>query len=164
MKALRLGICVTFVLILITATGWAQNASVSGRVMDPDRAVVTEAEVTLTHIDTGAQRIVRTAADGTFRFIDLVPARYLVQILKPGFGMYSEDITLSTVGYTIEASLQIAGITEDVTVRGIATNPSIGRTAVPLEDQPITVNRITADHFRGRASTTLSPPCSSSTT
>jgi iron complex outermembrane receptor protein len=146
--ALRIGICATVVLSLLTATASAQNASVSGRVIDPDRAVVTEAEVTLTHIDTGAQRIVRSAANGTFRFIDLVPGRYLVQIMKPGFGMYSEDFTVTAAGHTIEASLQIAGVTEDVTVRGIATNPSIGRTAVPLKDQPITVNRVTAEQLK----------------
>jgi iron complex outermembrane receptor protein len=145
------GFCVTFavsIALLIPTPASAQNGSVSGRVTDPDRAVVTEAEVTLTHIDTGAQRIVRSAADGTFRFIDLVPGRYLLQIMKPGFGMYSEDFTVTPTGYTIEASLQIAGVTEDVTVRGIATNPSIGRTAVPLKDQPITVNRVTAEQLK----------------
>jgi iron complex outermembrane receptor protein len=147
-QALRLRVYLTFVLLFLATSAFAQNASVSGRVTDPDRAVVTEAEVTLTHIDTGAQRIVRSAADGTFRFIDLVPGRYLVQIMKPGFGMYSEDITLTSAGSTIEASLQIAGVTEDVTVRGIATTPSIGRTAVPLRDQPITVNRVTAEQLQ----------------
>jgi iron complex outermembrane receptor protein len=148
MKRLRVAVRVTFILSLLTTTAFAQNASVTGRVTDPDRAVVTEAEVTLTHIDSGAQRIVRSAADGTFRFIDLVPGRYLIEIMKPGFGMYAEDVTLTSAGYSLDASLQIAGITEDVTVRGIALNPSIGRTAVPLKDQPITVNRVTAEQLK----------------
>jgi outer membrane receptor protein involved in Fe transport len=39
---------------------------------------------------------------------------------------------------------------EDVTVRGIATTPSIGRTAVPLQDQPITVNKVTAELLRSQ--------------
>jgi outer membrane receptor protein involved in Fe transport len=62
--------------------------------------------------------------------------------------MYSVDIILTAAGDTIDANLQVAGVTEDVTVRGIATNPSIGRTAVPLKDQPITVNRVTAEQLK----------------
>ena len=142
--------CVTFVLSLLAlpAIALAQDAAVAGVVLDPDQAVVTDAEVTLTHIDTGTQRSVRSEVDGTFRFAGVAPGRYLVQIMKPGFGLYSEDITLTSAGYQVQASLPIAGVTEDVTVRGIATNPSIGRTAVPLRDQPITVNRVTAEQLK----------------
>ena len=150
MKALRFGFGVTFVLSLLTTAALAQTASVTGRVMDPDRSVVMDAHVTLMFIDSGIERNARTGADGTFRFTDLPPGRYIVQIMAPGFGMHSEDFVLGPAGHTIEAGLQIAGVIEDVTVRGIATNPSIGRTAVPLRDQPITVNTVTAERLQSQ--------------
>ena len=150
MKALRFGFGVTFVLSLLTTAALAQTAPVTGRVMDPDRSVVMDAHVTLMFIDSGIERNARTGADGTFRFTDLPPGRYIVQIMAPGFGMHSEDFVLGQAGHTIEAGLQIAGVTEDVTVRGIATNPSIGRTAVPLRDQPITVNTVTAERLQSQ--------------
>lgn len=120
----------------------AQTAAISGRVTDPDRAVIAGADITLINVESGSQQKTRSAADGTFRFADLQQGRYVVQISAAGFGMYTEDVTLGAASQAVAASLQIAGVTEDVTVRGIATNPSIGRTAVPLHDQPLTVNTV----------------------
>ncbi len=129
---------------------FAQTAAISGRVTDPDRAVVAGAEVTLITIASGSQQRTSSGADGTFRFAELQADRYLVQITAAGFGIHTEDITLGAAGYGIEATLQIAGVTEAVTVQGIATLPSIGRTAVPLRDQPITVNIVTAQQLQSQ--------------
>ena len=41
-------------------------------------------------------------------------------------------------------------LSEDVTVRANAIISSIGKTAAPLRDQPITVNRITADYIQSQ--------------
>jgi outer membrane receptor protein involved in Fe transport len=141
--ARRLLVCVAIVLSSFPAA-FAQSAAVAGRVSDPDRAVVPGAEVTLTDIRSGDRQTTRSSADGSFRFGNLRPGRYLVEIAAAGFAKYSEDVEVSAAIRTIDAALQIAGLTEDVTVRGIATNPSIGRTAVPLRDQPITVNTVPA--------------------
>ena len=64
MKALRFGLAVTFVLPLLATAAFAQTSSVAGRVTDPDRAVVMEADVTLTLIDSG---IGRNSASATRR-------------------------------------------------------------------------------------------------
>lgn len=144
-RAFRVGFHAAVVLAVLTTVAFAQTVSVTGRVTDPDRAVMTGAEVTLTDIQSGAQQTTRTTGDGTFRVAGVRPGRYLVQIMAPGFGMHTEEVEVGSTDRVIEASLQIAGLTEQVTVVGIATNPSIGRTAVPLRDQPITVNRVTAE-------------------
>lgn len=129
---------------------FAQTAAISGRVIDPDRAVVAGADVTVIDIQSGSQRTAKTTGEGTFRFTDLRPGRYLVQIAAPGFGMYTEDIELMEGDRTVAATLQVAGVSEQVTVQGIATNPSIGRTAVPLQDQPITVNTVSKELMRAQ--------------
>jgi iron complex outermembrane recepter protein len=136
---------------LFLTAAFAQTAAITGRVTDPDRAVVGGADVTLIHIASGAQHKARTSADGTFRFANLAQGRYLVQIAAPGFGMYTEDITLGSMNVDVQAGLQIAGINESVTVQGIATTPSIGRTAVPLQDQPITVNKVGKELLQANA-------------
>jgi iron complex outermembrane receptor protein len=150
-KALfRVGFCLLLCLALLPGAAFAQASIISGRVIDPDGAVVTGATVTLTDIQSGNQITTNTIQEGTYRFVDVRPGRYLVQIMASGFGMYSEDIEITTGNRTLDASLQLAGVTEAVTVQGIATNPSIGRTAVPLKDQPITVNRITAEQLQAQ--------------
>ena len=135
---------------LVTST-FAQTAAISGHVTDPDRAVVSGADVTLIDVQSGGQQKTRTSSDGSFLFADLPQGRYVVQIAAPGFGTYTEDLTLGTAGQAVEARLEIAGVTEAVMVRGIATNPSIGRTAVPLQDQPLTVNTVGKELIQAQA-------------
>lgn len=150
MNRLRVG-SVLFVLVALATAAFAQDASIAGRVTDPDRALVVDAVVTLTDVRSGEQRRTRTSPDGTFVFAALAPGRYLVEIVAPGFSHYMDDVTLEGAPIGIEASLRIAGVNESVTVQGIATTPSIGRTAVPLADQPITVNQVTAEFLQSRA-------------
>jgi iron complex outermembrane receptor protein len=135
---------------MVTPAAFAQTSSIFGRVTDPDRAVVAAAQVTLMDIASENRVTSLTGADGTFRFERVAPGRYLVQIEAAGFAMYTEDVTLGAAAIGVEASLQIGSVSEAVTVRGIATNPSIGRTAVALEDQPITVNTVTAELLRSQ--------------
>ena len=108
---------------LLTSTAFAQNASISGRVTDPDRAVVTEADVTLTHIDTGAQRITRSAADGSFRFIDLPAGAYSVRVTPDGSRV--DDVELDGRNQA-EANLAVAGWGYTI---GVA-DPAIGVGAI----------------------------------
>ena len=146
--ARHLVVCVA-ALVCSFSTAFAQGA-VAGRVSDPDRALVPGATVTLTDVRSGDRQMTRSSADGSFRFTNVRPGRYLVEIAAPGFAIYSEDLEVSAAERTIEAALQIASLTEDVTVRGIATNPTIGRTAVPLRDQPITVNTVPAQLLKSQ--------------
>ena len=92
----------------------------------------------------------RTQNDGAFTFPRLAPGRYQLEINAPGFAAWTEDVTLDDADRTVDASLQIATLSEDVTVRANAIISSIGKTAAPLRDQPLTVNRITADYIQSQ--------------
>lgn len=118
-----------------------------GRVTDPDRAAVVGVPVTATPLPTGTRVTTRTGDDGTFNFPGLAPGRYQLEISAAGFAGWSQDITIDTEALTIDATLQIATLSEDVTVRANAIVSSIGKTAAPLRDQPITVNRVTSEYL-----------------
>ena len=149
MNRLRTRVMLTLLFSTIAATAFAQT-TLGGRVTDPDRAAVADVPVTLTPIPTGARVTTRTQNDGTFAFPRLAPGRYQLEINAPGFAAWTEDVTLDASARTVDASLQIATLSEDVTVRANAIISSIGKTAAPLRDQPITVNRITADYIQSQ--------------
>jgi iron complex outermembrane receptor protein len=135
---------------MCATAAFAQTTSVSGIVTDPDRAMVTGADVTLTNLQSGAELTTKTDGEGEFQFAGLRPGRYLVLIMASGFAMFSQEIEVGSTSQAIEASLKVAGLTEEITVVGIATNPSIGRTVVPLRDQPITVNTVSAELLKSQ--------------
>ena len=149
MNTFRARLVLTFLFSTLAATGFAQT-TVSGRVTDPDRAAVADVPVALTPIPTGARVTTRTQNDGTFAFPRIAPGRYQLEINAPGFAAWTEDVTLEASARTVDASLQIATLSEDVTVRANAIISSIGKTAAPLRDQPLTVNRITADYLQSQ--------------
>jgi protocatechuate 3,4-dioxygenase beta subunit len=67
-------------------------------VVDPTDALVPEALVILTDVDTGVSRDMRTDSTGSFRFDRVQPGTYAVRIEKQGFR--SQQITglIVTVG------------------------------------------------------------------
>ena len=151
MSTLRIRVVLMlFLSAAAAATAMAQSPLLSGRVTDPDHAAVADVPVALVPIPAGPRVTTRTRSDGTFAFPKLEPGRYQLEINAPGFGAWTEDVSLDATARTIDAALQIATLSEDVTVRASAIISSIGKTAAPLRDQPITVNRITADYLQSQ--------------
>ena len=74
------------ILCLSAAEAWAQAVygTLSGRVLDPSRAAIPEAVVTVTDLATNAPTVAISDADGVFCFTRLAPA-YRVSIEKAGF-------------------------------------------------------------------------------
>ncbi len=69
---------------------WAQStASLSGTVTDPSGAVVPNAQVTVHSLGTGADRVVKTDADGIYVVPSLQPGDYKVQATAAGFSTYT---------------------------------------------------------------------------
>ncbi len=67
-------------------------STIVGTVTDPQGAVVSGAQVTLTNIDTGVQWKISTDASGNYQFPNLIAGHYKVEVAKEGFGH-----TVSTV-------------------------------------------------------------------
>jgi iron complex outermembrane receptor protein len=138
-------------LLFVTASASAQSASLAGQVVDPDGAAVVNAAVVLMPVPSGASQTQVTGADGSFRFTGLRPGEYRVEVTSGGFSLYAQTVTLTAGERTMTAELDIAPVSEAITVEGVATVPTIGRIPVPLRDQPLTVHTLTSEYLQSRA-------------
>lgn len=126
---------------LFCTYAWAQTGSIGGRVADPQGGVVANAEVTL----TPSGRTARTAADGTFSFENVAAGTYTVLVTAPGFAPFSQSVTVGSSRATLAATLQVGGLTEDITVEGaLSGTAATGKTNLPLRDIPMTVHAVPA--------------------
>ena len=97
-------------------------ASVSGRVLDPQGAVIPGAVVTARHVDTNSRREATTDQEGRFRFPYLRVGAYEIVVHQDGFADAKRMLTL-TVGSAFEmpVTLAVGTLDERVTVTGQAT-------------------------------------------
>ena len=94
--------CAVVALIFgLLVPAFAQNASLVVRVTDPDRAAVANAPIVLAHL-SGEQRTGLTRTDGTFEFTRLATGEYRIEVVAPGFALYSANVTLGSGPRTVE--------------------------------------------------------------
>ena len=106
--------------LLLAVSGFAQTARVGGKVTDQQGGVLPGATVSITNVATGLSSEVVTNASGSYLFPSLDPGEYRLNVTMPGFASYvREGILLATgQGVTMDAGLQVEGVTETVTVTG----------------------------------------------
>ena len=75
------------VALLLTMPMFAQNNTgiISGRVTDSSGAVVPNADITVTHTETGVDSVSKTNSDGLFRVPSLRDGAYKVTVAATGF-------------------------------------------------------------------------------
>jgi Carboxypeptidase regulatory-like domain len=92
-------------------------ASVSGRVTDPQRAVVAGAHVAARHIDTNVTAETVTDTAGRFRLPHLKVGAYELTVRVPGFAELTRALTLTVGGaFDIPLTLTVASVDASVTV------------------------------------------------
>jgi hypothetical protein len=120
--------CIRFLVIVVLATAFAQVgyaqetvnlASISGRVTDPQGAVVPGAQVMARHTDTNVLAETTTGNDGRFRFPYLRVGSYELRVHLDGFTDIVLTIT-ATVGsaFDVPVTLAIGGLDTAITVTG----------------------------------------------
>ena len=72
-------------LLLVPAYGQKITGTISGTVTDPSGAVVIDASVTITNVETGLVRVTTTSISGGFTAPDLPPGVYKVVIKQSNF-------------------------------------------------------------------------------
>jgi hypothetical protein len=80
-----------FVLLCSLAAAQSNNATVSGTVMDSDRAVVPDVAITVSSTATGLKRQTTTNGEGLFTVPLLPPGLYLLQAEREGFSIVKID-------------------------------------------------------------------------
>src|SRR5437660_1542897 len=100
------------------------TGALTGTVKDPSGAVIPNATVTLTSVDTGQARTTMTGADGVYRFSLLPPGNYRVRIESSGFKPV--EVPSVTVAVTetavLDRNLEVGAQAQTVTVEGEVEN------------------------------------------
>jgi hypothetical protein len=94
------------------------SASVAGRVTDPSGAVVAEASVTASNVDTGISRTALTDQSGRYQMLELPVGRYEVLASKAGFANEMRTGITLVVGQvaTADLTLQVGAVKQQLTV------------------------------------------------
>src|SRR5688500_11294883 len=122
----RIACCLGAVGLLLAAPAapvLAQSAAttgLTGRVTDPSGAGVPDVTVTVTSMDTGQQRTVKTSGEGAWAVRFLTPGRYTIQFEAPRFKILRREGVSATTAemVTVDVRLELGALTEEVEVLG----------------------------------------------
>jgi carboxypeptidase family protein len=94
------------------------SASVSGRVFDPNNAVILDATVSATNIDMGVRKTVSTNDQGIYHFAALEPGNYEISVAKQGFATVEKPGITVHVADTLSLNftLKVGSVNETITV------------------------------------------------
>ena len=104
----------------VPAIAQGGRAEINGTVIDTANAVVPGVTVTVTEENTGLQRTTISSADGRYVVPTLLPGRYTIKAELQGFQTATQTGLVLLVGQelTVQLTLQIGGVTEQITVTG----------------------------------------------
>jgi len=121
-------------LFLLPLSARAQNTAgiINGSVHDASGAVIPDAQVTATNLDTSVKNRTTTNANGDFILAALPVGSYSVAVSKAGFKSF--DVPRTFLGgaqtRTINALLSVGNVTEQVTVEESATQVQLSTSEV----------------------------------
>ena len=116
---------VVFALILVVSTttilcAQSTNASVIGRVIDPAKALITDAKIAAIGINTNARYETTTNSAGEYHLGNLPPGAYSIEVEKTGFKkLIKPDVILHVQdGLEINFEMTVGSVSENITVEG----------------------------------------------
>ena len=135
-------------LLLWAAPAMSQSfyGSVLSVIKDAQGGIVPGATVVLTNVATSERREGVSADDGTFRFVNLVPGTYRLEVELTGFQRFVREGIEVNVQATprIDVTLQLGNLAETLTVTGesplLQTQSASVSTVVgsrPVQDLPL---------------------------
>jgi hypothetical protein len=122
----RFRIALTLLALQVPFAGgaWGQEArgSIAGKVTDPQGAVIPDASVTVTNVETNSVRRTRSNDLGYFEVTLLNPGQYSVAVEAPGFRRaVRSGLELNVAGrLDLAFQLEVGSISESVEVRAAA--------------------------------------------
>ena len=93
------------------------SSALAGTVSDKSGAVISNAQVKATDINTGAVRDVQTNPDGRFLFSQVNPGTYRIEVHAQGFGPAQSQPTSVSVGQTATVNFSLSPETTVQTVQ-----------------------------------------------
>jgi hypothetical protein len=137
--------CLLFLLRTMALAQGETTSAITGSVIDPTGAAIPGATVTITNVENGLKRFVRTDDAGRFSFLQLNPGAYSVTAEAEGFEAQRNNSVAALLGQrqTVDFKLNLATASANVLVRDQAPlinpeNPNTATTltARALEDLP----------------------------
>src|SRR6266566_5186193 len=94
------------------------NASLTGRVLDPQKALIADAKVAAISVGTNVRAETTTNGSGEYYFGNLAPAVYRIEIEKPGFKkLVKPDLVLHVQdALKLDFEMTLGDVSETVTV------------------------------------------------
>jgi hypothetical protein len=87
-----------------------KTGAIQGVVRDANKFAVIGASIALRNITTGLERKESSDAQGVFRFIDIAPGRYQLNIEAPGYERFAEDILQVNAGEVLIREITLVAI------------------------------------------------------
>lgn len=109
-----------FILLGLGVPGFAQTALFSGRVSDPQQAMVSGAQVRIVNQATRIEREASTNTEGLYTVPFVVPGIYLIYVTATGFSTAVSDPLTVTLGQELifNVQLKIGNSRQEIAVRG----------------------------------------------
>jgi len=113
-------LCAVSFLVAPLASAQTGTGKINGKVTDAQGGVLPGATVMATEVDTGLDTTVTSNAAGIYVFPSLPRGNYRVTISLPGFNNFVREglVLITGLSITVDASLQVAGVAETITVTG----------------------------------------------
>ncbi len=111
--------------IAASHSAFAQNATVTGTVVDSAGGVVAKASVTAHNVNTNIDRNTESSAEGTYTLAQLPPGLYNVKVTKDGFKTVDVNAVTLTVdqNFTLNIRLEVSSVTASVEVSAESVPP-----------------------------------------
>jgi hypothetical protein len=115
-----LSLLVVVALYCAVAAAQSPDATVTGRVLDPTKALVSHATVTVVNQETNVKHASETNEEGIYVVPNLKPGTYRIEISKQGFKtILRPDVVLHVQDVAaINFELALGSVSESVTVQG----------------------------------------------
>src|SRR5258707_13216345 len=94
------------------------GGTLSGTITDPTGRAVPQAQIVITNVATGVERVVTTNAEGFYTVVNLLPGEYQVKISATGFNSEVKTGITMNVGaqQTFDLALHVGTVTHTVEV------------------------------------------------
>ena len=122
MTAVPLRFAVFFLALAGVAAAQTNHGTITGTVQDPATAVVPNAAVVATNVETGAVYQTLATATGNFTVPSLPAGNYSVSVEAPGFRKYiGKNVRVQVAQVArLDVTLEVGATTESITVEGAA--------------------------------------------
>ena len=100
------------------AFGQATTGNITGTVVDPTGAAVSDAQVMVTNVATGITTTAESNQSGIYSVTHLLPGTYTVTVSKQGFrALVQKNVTVAVgLSTAVDVRLQLGSISQHITV------------------------------------------------